>query len=182
MCHNEGADESADPFTPSYAINGAYYQWGSKDQAASAPNSSGNDVTTITWITATPPDHFGDNTDGENVTAKSGYDPCPPGYRIPSFNEWDYLRQNNTKTNAGSWTNSSTGWAGSKFGEGLYLPAAGYRHVNGGTLSHRGSGGIYRSTRKLGTSYAYYLYFTSSGRYMSYNYRTIGYSERCIVE
>jgi uncharacterized protein (TIGR02145 family) len=140
-------------------------------------------VTTITWNTATPSGYFGDNTDGENVTVKSkDYDPCPSGYRIPSYSEWNYLRQNNTKTNAGVWTNSSTGWAGSKFGEGLYLPAAGYRANSNGTLGSRGYSGYYWSTRKGGTSSAYGMYFDSSSTYMGSTNRTNGFSVRCIVE
>jgi hypothetical protein len=28
MCHNFGADEDVDLFTPDYRINSTYYQWG----------------------------------------------------------------------------------------------------------------------------------------------------------
>ena len=38
MCHNLGAaNASADPFTPSWEINGGYWQWGRKVQAAAGP-------------------------------------------------------------------------------------------------------------------------------------------------
>jgi uncharacterized protein (TIGR02145 family) len=180
------ADYTVDPFIPDYTTNGAYYQWGRKDKAKDAPNSSGNDVTTITWNSATPTDHFGDDTDGENVTAKSGYDPCPNGYRIPSYNEWNGVINTslNTRTHLpnNSWTNSKTSWFGYKFGEGLYLPAAGYRGGSNGTLYVRGSYGYYWSTRKYGTSYAYNMYFDSSGTDTGYTSRAGGLSVRCIVE
>jgi hypothetical protein len=35
MCHNLGAaNTDADPFTPSWEINGGYWQWGRKEQAS----------------------------------------------------------------------------------------------------------------------------------------------------
>jgi uncharacterized protein (TIGR02145 family) len=186
MCHNLGADESADPFTPSYAINGAYYQWGRKDEAVPAPTDINGSEPAFTWISATPSGYFGDNTNGENVTVKSkDYDPCPSGYRVPSFSEWDYLRQNNTKTNVGSWTTSKSSinsWAGSKFGEGLMLPAPGRRERSDGALINRAYSGYYWSTRKY-IDYAYVMYVTSNpSPSMSYYYHTDGFSVRCIVE
>jgi hypothetical protein len=54
MCHNLEAGESADPFTPSYKLNGAYYQWGCKNKAKSEPNEDGSDATTIAWSTYIP--------------------------------------------------------------------------------------------------------------------------------
>jgi uncharacterized protein (TIGR02145 family) len=182
-CHNEGADESADPFTPSYAINGAYYQWGRKNTAVPAPAGENGSEPAFTWSSSIPSGYFGNNTDNGNVTAKSAYDPCPLGYRIPSYNEWNYLRQNNTKTNVGSWTSSTTSsWAGSKFGEGLMLPAAGGRDHSNGTLYNRGYRGYYWSTRLDSSTYAHFMLFSNSDASMSSGYRTNGFPIRCIAE
>jgi uncharacterized protein (TIGR02145 family) len=183
MCHNLGADESADPFTPTYATNGAYYQWGHKEQAAPAPTDENGSEPAFTWSSVNYSGYFGDNTDTGNATAKSDYDPCPSGYRVPSYNEWDYLRQNNTKTDVGIWTNSSTGWAGSKFGEGLILPAAGARNSTNGTLEYRGYAGVYWSTRRSVGAYAHIMiFYNSNNSRMDDNSYLYGFSVRCIEE
>jgi uncharacterized protein (TIGR02145 family) len=141
---------------------------------------------TFTWNTSYS-GYFGDNTDDANITAKSDYDPCPLGYRVPSYNEWDYLWQNNTKTNVGNWTTpsiSTDNWAGSKFGEELMLPAAGYRDRSTSKLGNRGSTGYYWSNSPYGSSSgARMMYFGSGGlSSMGYSGRTTGYSVRCIAE
>jgi uncharacterized protein (TIGR02145 family) len=189
MCHNLGADYTVDPFTPDYTTNGAYYQWGCRDKAKDAPASSGSDSTAITWNSATPSGYFGDNTDGENITVRSDYDPCPPGYRVPSVSEWNGVINTslNTRTGAGSWTTSTNRtniWGGHKFGEGLMLPAAGYRSSSAGTLGYRGYLGYYwtNSALSLSASNARRMDFSSSDMTMSNSYRTYGYSVRCIVE
>ncbi len=42
MCHNLGAANTcADPFTPTWEINGGYWQWGIKEQAAAGPKGLG---------------------------------------------------------------------------------------------------------------------------------------------
>jgi uncharacterized protein (TIGR02145 family) len=186
MCHNLGADESADPFTPTYATNGAYYQWGGKDPTASAPNSSGADATNITEFS--PYGYYGNGANDENATFKSDYDPCPPGYRVPSYNEWYSVVRNNTQTYVGSWTtsrNSTDTWGGSKFGEGLMLPTAGNRKDGSEQLYDRGFRGYYWSTRKLaGSWFAAPLIFGNDGAGISddQHYITVGSSVRCIVE
>ena len=144
MCHNLGADETSDPFTPSYQTNGAYYQWGSHDAIIGNPNSDGTDPV-FTWSTSAPSGKWGpDNT-------KSVDDPCPDGWRVPSSGEWDSLfalygpggsrdHLPNVMTIVG---NSS--WVGMKIGPALMLPFAGYRVDTDGSLSGRGSSGNYWS-------------------------------------
>jgi uncharacterized protein (TIGR02145 family) len=181
LCHNLGADEAADPFTPSWQINGAYYQWGRKDQAASAPNSDGNDATAIAWNAKTPSGYFG--TTAANSTVKTSYDPCPSGYRVPSYDEWNGVITNNTRTVVGSLASASAStWSGSKFGDNLFLPATGCRGTSDGTLPNRGSYGYYWSTRQISSTLAYSMYFVSGSTSMHNNNRTYGFSVRCIVE
>jgi uncharacterized protein (TIGR02145 family) len=201
MCHNLGATESADPFTPSYQINGAYYRWGAKGATAPAPGSAnpGDDGSISTWNTTNDDGKcYGDCSDGSNVTFKSTNDPCPGGYRVPSYNEWEGLYNyytNSGSDNAslvsksGSWDSSGSGtcvtcFSGKNFGGSLFLPAAGYRRYSNGTLSHRGYGGYYWSTRRgSNASNAYNLNFDSGYTYASYaNYRADGFSVRCIAE
>jgi hypothetical protein len=60
MCHNLGAaNTDADPFTPSWEINGGYWQWDRKGQAAAGPSgpvAEANDGVISGWNTAIAPD------------------------------------------------------------------------------------------------------------------------------
>ena len=175
MCRNLGADQNADPFTPSADLNGDYYQWGSKTVAATRDAISG------TWSTIAPDGYYGDGTSAADAKAKSSDDPCPAGYRVPTYAEWQGVFANNTKTNIPA-TWSSGAWTGSKYGDKLFLPAAGYRYDNDGALSSRGLGGYYWSSRMGNATYAYGAYFTSADQSVSGVNRTSGRSIRCIAE
>jgi hypothetical protein len=67
-------------------INGGYWQWGRKEQAAEGPIGQGyyqaNGAVVSGWSTNYTPDESW--TDG----AKSVNDPCPAGYRVPTSTHW----------------------------------------------------------------------------------------------
>ncbi|MDR2972758.1 MAG: fibrobacter succinogenes major paralogous domain-containing protein [Bacteroidales bacterium] len=174
MCRNLGADPNAHPFYPSPGLNGDYYQWGSPIPAATFDEIIG------VWNTETPFGWYGDNTDGANVIVKSVFDPCPPGYRVPSYNEWQGVLDNNPITNVGSWDYDS--WSGNMFGNALFLPAAGRRDPNDGSLTFRGMNGTYRSSRIFSPLYNYSMTFDDEDGIMGFNSPTFGYSIRCIAE
>jgi uncharacterized protein (TIGR02145 family) len=184
MCHNLGADQSLDAFTPAQGINGDYYQYGGKLPVKTMADDGNNDAENgYSWGTsALTPQCYGDGSTGTNVTTKNAtYDPCPTGYRVPSYDEWDYLRQNNTKSNFGTW--SSGNWSGSTFGNSLYLPAAGYRYYSSGVLYYRGTYGFYWSTRSHSSNTnAYGFLFYSSDTDMYNTSRRYGMSVRCVAE
>ncbi len=187
MCHNLGADQSADPFTPSWRLNGDYYQWGRAAVAAAGPTgpSSGeaNEGDIAGWnTTAAPNDAWLD-------AIKTANDPCPAGFRVPTKAQWDAVLDNNlnTRSNVGTnWASSSTNYTtGLRIGtgsSGLFLPAAGSRTYWAGTLGGRDSDGDYWSGTEDG-SYAWSLNFSSSEA-SAYNdfFRTTGMSIRCIAE
>jgi uncharacterized protein (TIGR02145 family) len=194
MCHNVGADESAYPFSPSYSLNGKYYQWGRIDPAKDGPSSAaGADASVIAWNSVTPSGWFGNNTNGTNVKIKSDYDPCPYGWRVPSFDELDYVQTNATRTNLPTtWTTSLTtanSWSLVKFGNFLFLPAAGYRHTGldpsytGGDLYRRGHSGYYWTTRNHSTDpdKAVNFGFNQTDKGMESNPRILGITIRCIA-
>ena len=182
MCYNLGAaNTSADPFTPTWEINGGYWQWGRSAEAAAGPTGSGsgqaNGGAVSGWNTTNPAN--GSWADG----SKTADDPCPPGYRVPTKAQWVGVVANNTKTNVGSFSNSATNYgAGAKFGDQLLLPAAGYRGDDDGALSYRGYFGVYWSSTEIDSYYAWYLYFGSSNADAGGNGRTGGLSVRCVAE
>jgi uncharacterized protein (TIGR02145 family) len=179
MCHNLGsANTSADPFTPSWEINGGYWQWGRSAEAAAGPTATDpKDGAVGGWNTTLAPN--GSWADG----SKTANDPCPAGYRVPTKAQWDGVISNNTKTNVGTFSISATNYgAGKKFGDQLMLPAAGYRYNDNGALNNRGSSGYYWSSTEDDSNYAWFLYFGSSDADTGIDNRTYGLSVRCVAE
>jgi len=179
MCYNLGAaNTSVDPFTPSWEINGDYWQWGTKIRAAEGPTATDpKDGAVNGWSTTVASN--GSWADG----SKTANDPCPAGYRVPTKAQWDGVVANNTKTNVGSFSNSATNYgAGKKFGDQLMLPAAGSRINFNGALSGRGGYGYYWGSTEGSSGNAWNLYFISSNAFTYYYYRAYGLSVRCVAE
>jgi uncharacterized protein (TIGR02145 family) len=153
-CHNLGADETADPYTPSWKLNGHYYQWGRSQIAANAPvNNSidgANQGTISGWNNTNAPD------DSWKDTEKTVNDPCPSGWRVPTKAEWDAVSNININpvrefigSSEISPTNYSSGIRVGSGNTGLFLPAGGIRAAgdsNNGSLLNRGITGRYWSS------------------------------------
>jgi uncharacterized protein (TIGR02145 family) len=175
-CYNLGAtDTSLDPHVPVQAIHGDYYQWGRSTPAATT------DAIIGTWNTSAA-------ANGSWLDAsKTGNDPCPTGYRVPTQTQWNGVIANNTRSSTGSWADDGNFTTALHFGPDaathtLTLPAAGDRFPVNGALNRRGNRGYYWSSTENGT-YAYYLNFNGSVASTSnYNNRTSGFSVRCVSE
>jgi uncharacterized protein (TIGR02145 family) len=179
MCYNLGAaSQSACPFTPSWEINGGYWQWGRSAQAAEGPTDTDPKAgAVIGWNTTYAPN--GSWADG----TKTGSDPCPTGFRVPTQAQWAGVLANNTKTNVGTFNGSATNYeAGIKFGDQLMLPAAGLRFGVNGALFNRGYGGYYWSSTEDDDDIAWFLVFNSSDANTGSSYRTFGLSVRCVAD
>ena len=104
-------------------------------------------------------------------------DPCPADWRVPTKSELDGL-----VSSGSSWTNTPVN--GRIFGSGantIFLPAAGWRDPDDGTLYYVGSDGGYWSSTYY-EALAYFLGFGSGYVYtIIFNYRH-GYSVRCVAE
>lgn len=208
MCHNLGANESADPFTPSWQLNGAYFQWGKKpvdtngDGYRTKPNSgtegfaaaptgstagTANDAAVASWSPSTATNGAWNVTEGSPV--KTANDPCPSGFRVPTRNEWVSIYSTtpiNTQTNwsdVGTYAISTTNYsAGKNINNSLYLPAAGARASTNGSLNNRGNGGVYWSSTENSAD-AYTLFFNSGVvAPANFNSRREGFSVRCVAE
>ena len=115
-------------------------------------------------------------------TAKSIYDPCPAGWRVPDGGDngiwskagFDDITYDSTNEGMSfSISSPSTTW----------YPASGFRYYYDGSLNNVGYNGYYWSASPSNYR-AYYLYFNLSG-YVSPSYRNFradGYSVRCLQE
>ena len=124
------------------------------------------------------------NNGTESDPVKTEYDPCPEGWRVPTYAELKALNKSKS-----SWTTDSEGQIGywfsgsnsySSSGPRVFFPAAGYRDNNNGDASNRGSYGYYWSSRLI--NYGYNLYFSSTFANMSYDSCASGFSVRCVQD
>lgn len=116
--------------------------------------------------------------DGEGKKTKK--DPCPTGWRVPTYDELHALSKNY------SWSTKDNQIGSYFVGEYTYIeglpqvffPAAGYRDYDVDAY-YRGYDGFYWSSRPSGAS-AGSLRFDSSDVYMFNHNRANGYSVRCV--
>ena len=137
------------------------------------------------------------NNGTELAPVKTEYDPCPNGWRVPTYNELNALR-----TEYSAWTNNDgqTGYYFSGvsttiydiplFGENdpmVFIPAAGYRTINGNAKSRHSVGYYWSSKSHRNYSLSTYLYLDNDSIWMSNLYggnnsRSNGFSVRCVQE
>ena len=124
------------------------------------------------------------NSGSESNPIKTEYDPCPDGWRVPTYAELDEL--NNSYS---VWTTDENGQSGYWFSgpnsytatvPQVFFPAAGIRYFDYGDANFRGDCGRYWSSR---SDYgAYVLYFGSDYLYMDSLDRANGCSVRCVKD
>lgn len=183
MCHNQGADESLDPFTPAAGLHGAKYRWGTKDASYTMAQDQNNSGDISGWSSFAVQTS---NVDWD-MTANN---PCPAGWRVPTRAEWEgvinpsYNRQTGVGTFS-TWNKDHTNFtSGLKFGDYLFLPTAGWRWYHTGSLTSRGQKGFYWSSAAPGNeTIAGMVNFGEAGS-ATYSgaVRTYGMSVRCIAE
>lgn len=141
------------------------------------------------------------NSGTDKFPVKTNYDPCPIGWRIPTYDELNALH-----TEHSDWTTDKNGKYGYYFSGvvsvpydtpplredvlHVFLPAAGFHSgYDDNISSSRGdTGGYWSSYSSLGGrgNYAYALYFFDRGAGMEYGGshrpRAMGYSVRCVQE
>ena len=125
------------------------------------------------------------NSGTEESPVKTEYDPCPEGWRVPTYAELSELYRNRS-----SWTENDLGQSGYWFSgpssysseaAQVFFPAAGRRSDDLGHAGYRGDYGYYWSSRPYYND-AYYLGFDNGYAYMYDYYRAYGYSVRCVQD
>ena len=132
------------------------------------------------WVT--PQDDMLWNSGTESNPVKTDYDPCPEGWRVPTYAELINLRSNYSfmTTNgdqSGRWFSGSSTYSSSV--SRVFFPAAGYRDADGSTY-YRGSDGRYWSSSPDGSDKASDLYFLGGTVNVYSGGRAYGYSVRCV--
>ena len=133
------------------------------------------------WITPQNDALWNSGTEANPI--KTEYDPCPEGWRVPTYAELSAL-----KVNKSSWTtnDSQNGYwfsGSASYSESVsrvFFPAAGLRDGYEGYAFNRGSNGYYWSSRPDSDD-AYRLRFGSSIDMFSY-LRAYSYSVRCVQD
>ncbi len=124
------------------------------------------------------------NSGTEENPVKAEYDPCPEGWRVPTYAELDELRNNysslTTADNGqmGIWFSGPNSYTASV--PQVFFPAAGDRSYYDGDANSRGKFGGYWSSRPDSGAHAYGLYFFSSIENIGLSRRAYGYSVRCV--
>ena len=123
------------------------------------------------------------NSGTDTDPIKTEYDPCPEGWRVPTYSELWALRKNHS-----SWTVNPEGQSGYWFSgpvsystsaPQVFLPAGGLLGCGDGLGHYRNSDGYYWSSAPYGTN-AGTLYFFTDGVDMYGHGRANGQYVRCV--
>lgn len=129
------------------------------------------------------------NSGSESKPVKTEYDPCPDGWRVPTYAELDELNNNYSSWTSedgqnGRWFSGSSSYTETV--PQVFFPAASYRKGFDGVADYRGNIGRYWSSKPYSTN-AYGLNF--NWNYVDIGYhvtngglidRACGYSVRCV--
>ena len=134
------------------------------------------------WITPQNDALWNSGTEANPV--KTEYDPCPEGWRVPTYAELSALRANKSSwttndSQKGYWFSGSNSYSESS--SRVFFSAAGYRDFYFGYAYDRGFDCYYWSSRPNGNR-SYYLDVTSGNVNMLYNYRANAFSVRCVQD
>ena len=116
-------------------------------------------------------------------TVKTIYDPCPPGFCIPTSDLWYKMSGNSgSSSSTGSWDSTNLGRLWTSNSPNVYFPASGLRNYSHGSLNNVGSYGYYWSASPYSRNDGHGLYLSSSYWYWNYSDRSYGFPVRAVLE
>jgi uncharacterized protein (TIGR02145 family) len=189
MCHNLGANELYDPFTPAAPIFGARYKWGAiypavtQEEDQDPANEAGK--TTAAWWNGKSGSVIPYST-SQRWGSLGTDNPCPAGWKVPSESEWSGVIGNNDLSYLGGWLNTYT--CGAQFGDALLLPSTGYRDHTGNHTGSIGNGYYYWANRFAGTmnnnNMSYCLFIRNLGNQVNTDLLNVnfGVNVRCVAD
>lgn len=184
---------------------GTYYQWGRKDPFL-APATTKNGSMTYTAARMSVEESIQNptayiRTGGDDVkdwntassttlwgTSKTEYDPCPPGYVVPTRNK-STIWWADTPLDLNAEFNTSYGWfkAGVAYDSGnstttgfVVFPMCGY--IDQGSLSYLGSRAYIWSAYSSSSDLAYQIYLNGSSKSRPEQRKSRAGSVRCVAE
>ena len=113
------------------------------------------------------------------ATVKTVYDPCPPGFCVPTGNLYYYANSNSGQT---AWQATPPGRNWTISGTPIFFPASGYRNLSSGSLSRVGSYGYFWSASAYSSGSGRGLLFHSSDWRWRYDNRAYGFPVRAFAE
>ena len=136
------------------------------------------------WLSYLDRDNFLWNSGTEDAPVKTEYDPCPEGWRVPTYAELNSLSTNKSSWSTndnhnGYWFSGSQSYSSSV--TSVFFSAAGIRYGIDGGKDLRTYCGYYWSSRPNSTN-AQFLSFGSGSVGMNELSRSNGYSVRCVRE
>ena len=112
------------------------------------------------------------------ATKKTVYDPCPPGFCVPTGNLYSYA---NGQSSSITWDGTNMGRTWSTW-SGVFFPASGYRKRDSGELTNVSSSGYYWSASPHSSNSGRWMYFSSSSFMWYSGSRAYGCSVRAVAE
>ena len=123
-----------------------------------------------------------------SATQKTIYDPCPPGFCVPTGNLYCYMGNglsnptSFTTRSDSNWDSTNKGKTWTLNGASIYFPAAGFRSYIPGSLSYVGLWGYCWSATPYNIKFGRYLEVNSSYWYWYYTNRGYSFSVRPVAE
>ena len=158
---------------------GAYFSWGNTEGHRVAGQTDSYSFDSTTYSSTTGNNLTADFTSGSTIYDAARVRLGSP-WRIPTYDELNWLKNNCTWTWKASGNTDYNGVAGYEVvgtnSNKIFLPCAGY--YSGSSLRYSGTGGYYWSTKCNSSTNAYCLGFDSSSKNMSYRNRDYGLSIR----
>ena len=116
-------------------------------------------------------------------TVKTIYDPCPPGFCIPTSDLWYKMSGNSgNQSSTGDWDETNLGRLWTSNTPNVYFPASDCRDSSGGFLNSVGSYGYYWSASPSSDRNGHNLYLGSSRWLWNNNRRSYGFPVRAVLE